>query len=127
MRSQFNRAFSLLEVLIAVGILSVAVITIFRSFTACLSAARFSQHISLASFLAEEKIFEIEQAYKNNLIIEDRGLIVLTSTNFNWHYEILDTQDEDLKELKFIVSWKENQREQEYPMEFLTYLPVKQQ
>lgn len=126
MKSKFNNAFSLLEVLITVGILSVAVITIFRSFAASLSAARFSQHISLASYLTEGKILEIEQAYKKNLTTQDYGVTSFASTNFNWHYEILDTQKEDLKELKFIVSWKENQREQEYPMEFLTYLAVNQ-
>lgn len=126
MKLKLNKAFSLLEVLITVSILSVAIITIFRSFTASLSAARFSQHISLASYFAEEKIFEIEQAYKKNLIIDDHGSTVISSVNFNWNYEAFDTQDENLKELKFVVSWKENQREEEYPMELLTYLSANQ-
>lgn len=122
MRFRLNRAFTLIEILITLAILSTAIIFVFRSFTASLSAARFSQDISLACFLAEDKIWEIEEAAALGLQIPESGTQVIQNKNFNCYHEITDSASPDLRELKFTVSWKENIREKDYPLEFLTYL-----
>ena len=131
MKLRFNKskktsgAFTLLEVLIAVGILSTAIIFIFRSFTAALASVRFSQNITLACYLAEAKFWEVERSYISGGKIPDPGKEKIQEKDFHWSYEILDTAEPDLKLLKLAVSWKENQREKEYPLEFFTYLPPK--
>ena len=119
--------FTLLEVLITVAILSTAIIFIFRSYTASLSSSKFSQDITLACYLVEDKLWEIEQDYKNNPNPVTSGVETIEKQNkdFDCGYEILDTVIVGLKELKLTVSWKENIRENKYTLEFLTYLPPK--
>jgi len=110
-----NRGFSLLEVLIALAILSTAIVFIFRSFTASLSAAVFAQNIGRACYIAEEKIWEIEKGFPN--VTSQQGV-------FKWNYNITDLTEADipdLKELHFSVSWPQK-RQEEYSLDFLTYL-----
>lgn len=125
MKFRLSKSFTLLEVLIAVAVLSTVIIFIFRSFAASLASTRFAQDISLACYLAEEKLWEIEEAYAAGSKLAESGAQEIQNKNFNWRYEILDIGNPDLKELQLTVSWKENVREKEYLLEFLTYLMPK--
>lgn len=117
-----NRSFSLIEVLITVGILSSAIIFVFRSFTASLIAVNFSQNTSLACYLSENKIWEISQAYKNNLdVIPGSGNETVANKNFEWQYELLETDFSDIEQFQFAVSWARGNKKQNYRIEFLTY------
>jgi len=121
-----NRAsFTLLEVLITVAILATAIIFVFRSFTASLTSAQFSQDITSACYLAEDKLWEIGQTQVNAPKSSDQGSQRIQNKDFNWYYEIQNTDNAELKELKLTVSWKEKVREKEYTMDFLTYLAPK--
>lgn len=53
-----NKAFSLFEVMVAVAILSTALVFVFRSFATVLTAVKLSRNLTLACWLAEEKIWE---------------------------------------------------------------------
>lgn len=120
------RAFTLLEVLITVAILSCAIIFIFQSYAASLSAMRLSEDISLACYLAEDKLIWIEEASRYGLPLEGAGSYSGQNRDFQWRQEILDTDNHDLKELKLVVSWRENTKRKEYSTEFFTYLAVSQ-
>ena len=127
MTSRSNKAFSLLEVIITVAILSVAIMFIFRSFASAIASTKFSQNISLACFLAESHLWEIEQRHKDNLALPSpQGTEKIEERGFNWDYTILDTDIPELKKLKFTVSWKERLREKEYSVDFFTYLAPKE-
>lgn len=117
MKSKSNRAFTLIEVLITVGILSSAVIFIFRSFLTALNSVKFSQNVTRACYLAEGKIWEMRQYYVGGSLPQPGSI-----DNFKWDYKISDTTEADLKELKLDVSWKENKREGGYSLQFVTYL-----
>lgn len=58
MESKSNKAFSLFEVMVAVMILSTALVFIFRSFTSVLTVVKLSRNLTLACWLAEEKMWE---------------------------------------------------------------------
>ncbi len=124
MVSRFNKAFTLLEVLIALAILSTAIVFIFRSFTASLSSVKFSQNITLACFFAENKIWELEQEQKAkaDLIESRQGNQKLQGKDFRWAYQVERLGSSDLAYLEFIVYWQENLREKECSLEFDTYL-----
>jgi len=126
--SKSNKAFSLLEVLITVAILSTAVIFVFRSFTASLSSAKFSQNITLACYLAEAKLWEIEQNQRQSPspLDPDNGTEKMQGRDFNWSYETIKLEGLNLIKLRFNISWQEKIREKEYSMEFLTYLIPKE-
>jgi prepilin-type N-terminal cleavage/methylation domain-containing protein len=118
-----NRAFSLLEVLITAAILSSAVIFIFRAFAASLSAAKFSQNITLGCFLSEAKIWEISQQQKDSAMVLGRQQA--REGVFNWEAELSQLEELGLAQLDFKLSWKEKAREADYVMDFLTYLREK--
>ena len=119
-----SKAFTLLEVLIALAILSTAIVFIFRSFTSSLSSAKFSQNITLACFFAENKIWELEQEQKVQAepIESRKGSQKLQGKDFKWTYQAKRSGSSNLVYLEFIVYWQENLREKEYSLEFDTYL-----
>ena len=124
MISKSNKAFTLLEVLIALAILSTAIVFIFRSFTSSLSSAKFSQDITLACFFAESKIWELqeEQRIKSEPLAGQQGIEKIQGKDFKWSYQAKKIGSANLIDLEFIISWQENLREKEYSLEFDTYL-----
>jgi len=115
--SKSNKAFSLLEVIITVAILSSAIVVVLRAFTTIISAAKLSQDITLACFFTEDKLWKLE----NDFPLQEDGA---EENRFTYSYEFLDTNTPKLKELKFNVSWEEK-RNSPYSLEFYTYKLVK--
>jgi hypothetical protein len=105
-----------------VAILSSAIIFLLRSYTTSLSSTKFSQDITLACYLAADKLWEIESDYGLGLRLPEPKPETIQSRKFDWKYGILDSDTLGLKELKLTVLWKENVREKEYPIDCLTYL-----
>jgi len=128
-KSKFNKAFTLVEVIITVGILSTAIVFVLRSFMAALSATQLSQNITLASFLAEDKLWEIEQKQKHSAspLGAEQGIEKIEERDFNWKYATTKLEESDLIELKFAVSFPEKRKENKYALEFLTYLMPKRE
>ena len=116
--------FTLIEVLITVAILLTAIVFLFRSFATSLTTAQFSQNTTLACYLAEEKLFDIQNSYAYKKMLMDEGTQALQNINFRWKYEISDTDNEGLKKLDLLIIWKEKNRAREYSMDFTTLLPV---
>ncbi|MFH1191309.1 MAG: prepilin-type N-terminal cleavage/methylation domain-containing protein, partial [Candidatus Omnitrophota bacterium] len=52
-----KRGFSLAEVLITMAILVTGIVFVFRAFVTSMSSAKFSQNITMACLLAENKIW----------------------------------------------------------------------
>ena len=122
MPSKSNKGFTLLEVLITVAILSSAVIFIFRAFGAVLNSAKFSQNISSACYLAENKIWEIRHRRAAPPKKETAAEEYSTKQRFNWRWENGDLENLGLSLLKFNVSWKERMREKDYEISLSSYL-----
>lgn len=116
--------FTLLEVLIALAILSTAIVFIFRSFTASLSSVKFSQNITLACYFTENKIWELEEEQKAKAgpLESQQGSQKLQGKDFKWAYQAKRLGSSNLVQLEFIISWQESLREKEYALEFDTYL-----
>jgi type II secretion system protein I len=114
----------LLELLIAMGILSAAVVFIFRAFTTSLSVAKFSQNIILATIISENKLYQIQEKQKETSapLAPESGEEVMASREFAWNYETAKSEGQELTELKFDISWQENVKEKPYQLEFSTYL-----
>ena len=119
-----RKAFSLLELLIATGILSAAIVFIFRAFTTSLSVAKFSQNIILASIISENKLYQIQEKQKetNAPLASEAGKEVMAKREFAWNYESAKLEGRELIQLKFDISWRENIKEKPYHLDFFTYL-----
>lgn len=100
----------------AVGILAVITVFIFRAFSSALAAAKLSQNISLACILTENKIWEInQQLMQSGKMTAGEGQQELQGREFRWRYAIepvlyLSTI---LPELQWSLQWDENARRQE--------------
>lgn len=113
-----NKAFSLLELIIAVAILSVGII-------ACLQAISFSARVTGLScdyidavFLAEDKIQELELKEKQNLLQEEEAKD--SRDKFNWNYSLKLDPDLKLYRLNFYISWERLNRNESINID--TYL-----
>lgn len=113
-----NKGFSLIEVLVTVSVLSVAVVFIFRAFTASLAAADFNKNMTLGCLLAEERLWDAE--FRSNSFSVTNGEATLGAKNFNWELKLDDTDSPDLKQALLTVAWQQG-RENLYSMDFLTY------
>lgn len=124
LKRKLNRAFSLLEVIITVAILSTAIVFIFQAFTTVLASSKFSQNITHACLLAEEKLLDIEQRQKEStaLLDPDSGIQRIGVQDFKWDFVRSQLPNSNLIEVTFTVSWQENVRKKEYSIKFLTYL-----
>ncbi len=118
MRLRSTRSLSLIEVLISIGIVSSAVVLLFQSFTAALTAARFSQNISLACFLAEEKLFEAEWAFRASpyLSLSQTGNAVIQATPFTWETSLSLQPHENVASMVCGISWPERGRQGNYTL-----------
>lgn len=124
MNLKSSKGFTLIEVLLTVAILSSSIIFVFRAFSACLAANRLSQHITLACYLAQDKLWEAIEAFRYHKAISQAGTENIQNHAINWSARAKQSTQEDLKILTVSVSWSENSREAPYVMDFVTYLPV---
>lgn len=118
MRKPKNKGFTLLEVMLAVTILSVGLVMVVRSYVTSLQAIKISKDFLIANLLLEEKIWERQekQTRSEEVIPEEKGEFETPFNNFS--YEISFTEQEDLPaEYKgtlykstFEVSWQQRKR-----------------
>ena len=88
----------------------------------CLAAARFSQNISTACFLAELKLWEAELKAKNTTAsLAQSGTEVINGKEFAWSYQSKEAENSRLLRIDLKTSWDEKIREQKYSLDLFTY------
>lgn len=115
-----NKAFSLLELIITIAILSIGIIVVLQALSTCARAVGFSCDIIDAVFLAEDKIQELEFKEKQNLISKEPKEIREKKEKFAWGYSLSLEPDFNLYRLKFDITWQRLNREEKLELE--TYL-----
>lgn len=115
-----DKAFSLLEVVVTVAIVSLALVFVLRGFSVILSSARLSQDITLACLLAEEKIWEVE----NGLATSGSRSQEIQARQFGWEYRQYPETSApaaDLVRLDLSVTWDASVARKE-KLDISTYL-----
>lgn len=124
-----RKGFSLIELMIAVSILSIGIVLVLRSFLSSATTLNSMFSRIKAMQLLEIKMNELEQESNELGGITERGSqeeIKLGSRSANQILEIapLEIEDfEDLDEIRIILSWQEAGRFQDEIL--ATYLPKK--
>lgn len=106
MRSE-QKGFLLLEVLVALTILSAGIIGVIKAYTISLRAQRHARYQTSAFLLASNLQTEIEIA----TIEERQGQISIGDRLFEWNIEIEPTYTEDFKMVSAKVKWAEQSKE----------------
>jgi general secretion pathway protein I len=110
-----DKGYLLLEVIVAVAILSLGLVMLLRCFAAPLRAVRMSESHLTATLLLEEKTEELQTACMLRSKAES-GTFPGYSGEFKWKIETSpyrdNSQDSDkLSELRVTVSWREGETE----------------
>jgi len=115
-----NNAFSLLELIITVAILSIGIVVVLEAFSYSARMTGLSCDIINAVFLAEDKMQELEfKKEKQNLTsIEPAGGI--ENNKFRWSYTLNLDPDLNLSKLNFNITWARANREESLSLN--TYL-----
>jgi Tfp pilus assembly protein PilV len=118
-RSRFNsKAFSLLEVVIAVGVLSVGIVFILQAESFSARVTGISGDMANAVFLAQDLMQEIEFQEQAGQIIE--GSKSGESAKFKWNYSISTEGSLGLDKLNLVINWERAGRKEE--LDLATYL-----
>ena len=115
-----NKAFSLLELIITVAILSTGIVVVLETFSYSGRMTGLSGDIINAVFLAEDKLQELGYKEKRRLIEKEPPQVKDKKDKFEWEYNISLDQDLDLYRLDFDISWQRANRQED--LQLNTYL-----
>lgn len=103
--------FTMLEIVVALVILSTTIIAVFGAMRTCARAAHHTRMLTQSVLLAESLLVETRlsenTAFKTREGQEDR---------YNWKVQIIPTPVESLGAIHVCVEWREQQRQQQYEL-----------
>ncbi len=115
-----NRAFSLLEVVFVVALLSIGMTAIIRAFSFSARVAGYSCDMIAASFFAEDIFQELEFSERRAKINEQPSEGLFRRGKFEGRYTIIPVPDWSICRLELVVKWLRANKEE--TIEFNTYL-----
>ena len=122
-----KRGFSLLELIIAVGVLAIGLVGILQIFPVGLRASRRAGTITRAAFLAQNKMEEVKMAGFDAITeLPPRMPLSGSESDFEWEIFIEDValdgleSSDDMRKVIITVSWMERGRERS--KDFITYV-----
>jgi type II secretory pathway pseudopilin PulG len=118
--SHKERAFSLIEVIIAVGILSAGIITVMQALTYAARVSGVSSDYLGALFFAGDKLQELEFQEKAGPSSGWAKQESAEEGKFKWSYAIEEVPGLKLSKLSLVVSWSSGGRKD--ALGFVTYL-----
>jgi len=105
-----NKAFSLLELIIAVAILSIGVIVVLQAISFSARATGVSCDMINAVFLAQDKLQELELRENQGFLREENAKDTLDK--FTWEYSITADRDLDLFKVAMDLNWQRANRQE---------------
>lgn len=111
-RPQANPAgFTMMEVVVALVILSTTIIAVFGAMQTCATAAHHTRMLTRSVLLAESLL--VETRLSGNTAFETREG---KEERYNWKVQIVPTPVESLGAIHVCVEWREQQRQQQYEL-----------
>lgn len=115
-----NEAFSLLELVITVAIISIGVTVILEAFSYSSRVAGLSCDITEAALLAQDLMQELEFKEKQGIISTEPQEVKDKKGKFAWKYNLGLDPDFNLYRLDFAINWKRANRDER--LDLNTYL-----
>jgi hypothetical protein len=101
----------MVEVVVAVAVLSTSIIAVFGAMRTCSRAAHHSRMLTKSVILAESLL--VETWLSENAVFETRQG---QEGPYHWNVRIVPTPVENLGAIQVQVTWQEQQREQQYKL-----------
>lgn len=105
-----NKAFSLLELIVAIAVLSVGIVVVLQALSHSAQAAGLSCDIINAVFLTQDEMQELEFKEKQNLINREPRQIKEKEGRFEWNYILNPDPGLNLYRVDFNVTWQRSNR-----------------
>src|SRR5581483_7317523 len=118
-RASAPRGFTLIEIMIALMVLSVSFVVLIGLRNRDIALAAYSHHMTEATLLARQRITEITAAGFPEMG-ESEGDFGEAAPLYKWKQQMKQTPFDVVRELALAVVWKEGSREEE--VRFTTYL-----
>jgi type II secretion system protein I len=116
-----RKGFTLLEVMIAVAILSIALVTAFQSQSQSISLETESRFLTTASLLAQGKMADVEKT-DSNQVFSSSGDFGNDFPDYSWRIEITDTAFQYLKKIDLIVMNSRMVSKNAYQLEYYRFI-----
>lgn len=113
-----NKGLSLLELIVAVAVLSSGILVVLQAFSASSHAAAISQDTMRAVFIAQDILQEVE--FKREKGTSEEENLKGKTDKFDWEYTITHEPDSELYKLNIDISWLRASREDK--LSLTTYL-----
>lgn len=110
-RPDRSRAFTLVEVIVAMTLLGVTTIAVFGALRACAGATHHARLLTESVLIAERLLTEV-RLDENRAFEAQQG----AQGRFRWRVCVLPTPIEDLGAVQVTVTWPEQQRQQQYEL-----------
>jgi general secretion pathway protein I len=114
-----QRGFTLLEVMVALAVLSIALVALFSQQAASIKQGNEARVITKATFLAQERMAEVltRQQLRAG---EEQGETQDSVPAFQWKTAVEETDVEGMQKITVIVLWKEGGQGRD--LRFVTYV-----
>jgi general secretion pathway protein I len=97
------KGFTLMEVMIAMSILAIVLVTVYQSQSQSISMASSSRFLTTASLLAQSRMVDIEWMNVKDIVAED-GDFGETFPDYRWRVDVTDGEVEFLKKIEVSVT-----------------------
>jgi prepilin-type N-terminal cleavage/methylation domain-containing protein len=107
-----NRAFSLLEIIVSIAMLSIGIVVVLRALAFSARLTGFSSDMANAVFLAEDKLQELEFQERQNLIGASPAQAQGKSGRLEWAYLLESSGGSNLRRLSLDIKWQRGSRDE---------------
>jgi general secretion pathway protein I len=121
MAPRFTHGFTLMEVMIAMAILAIALVTIFQSQSQSVSMSGHSRFLTTASLLAQGKMAEVEMLSMKDVKSES-GDFGDSFPDYVWRVDIKDTELEAVKKVELTVTSNRLASNNQYVLELYRFI-----
>lgn len=118
---EHSQGFTLLEVMIAMAILAISLVAVFRSQSQSVSMAGEARFLTTASLLAQGKMAELE-SLKPQELSDGSGGFGEDFPDYLWRVEVKDTAFQYLKKIDVIVTNSKMVVNNAYYLEFYRFI-----
>ena len=113
--------FTLLEVMIAMAILAIALVAVYRSQSQSVSMAGEARFLTTASLLAKGKMADMERRHPRELT-DANGDFGEDFPDYTWRVEVKDTAFQYLKKIDVIVTYGKMAANNVYQLELYRFI-----